>query len=144
MGWKPFNPTEESAILTAIKDAENKCSGEIRVHVDQYCKSDPMFKAKNVFNHLEMDQTELKNGVLIYVAVKDRKFSIIGDIGINEKVPEDFWESTIEIMIKEFASGNLSGGIVAGIQKAGEQLKHYFPYQNNDLDELPDDISYGA
>jgi uncharacterized membrane protein len=143
MSWNPFKSKEEQKILDAIQSAEKMCSGEIRVHMDEYCKGDVLFKATNVFNHLEMDKTDQRNGVLIYVAVKDRKFCIIGDIGIDQKVPSNFWESTRELMQNSFVNGSIPDGIVSGIHEAGQQLKEFFPAQKDDIDELPDDISYG-
>lgn len=142
--WHPFTPEEELQILTAIAQAELQTSGEIRVHVDKWCKTNPLFKARNTFLHLKMDTTKLRNGVLIYVAKNERKFAIVGDIGISEKVPADFWESTKEIMRKAFAEGNLVQGISLGIEEAGKQLKIHFPYDGDtDENELPNEISYG-
>ncbi len=144
MAWKPFSSKIEKSILDAINEAEETCSGEIRVHVDEYCKGDPMYKAKNLFFHLGMEATELKNGVLIYVAIGDKKFSIIGDTGINEKVPSDFWDSTKDMMLKHFKDGDIDAGIVTGIKNAGEQLKKYFPADDTKGNELSNDISYGS
>ncbi len=142
--WRPFSPEEEQQILRAIADAEMQTSGEIRVHVDKWCKTNPLFKAKNTFIHLKMDATKLRNGVLIYVAKQEKKFAILGDVGISEKVPEDFWESTKEIMRAEFAKGDAVAAISLGIAEAGKQLKKHFPYDaGTDENELPDTISYG-
>jgi len=144
MAWRPFSSKREKLILEAIAEAEEKCSGEIRVHIDEYCKGDPVFKAKNLFFHLEMDATALRNGVLIYVALKDHQFSIIGDSGINDKVPTDFWEQTKEDMLSHFKQNDFTGGIIAGIKSAGEQLQKYFPADDSKGNELTNDISYGA
>jgi uncharacterized membrane protein len=144
MAWKPFSTAVEKSILDAIRDAENQCSGEIRIHVDRFCKGDPYFKATNIFHHLEMAQTQLRNGVLIYVAVKDHKFAILGDEGIDQKVEEGFWESTKAKMIEEFSKGDIPGGIVRGIQEAGIQLKKYFPADDSLGNELSDELSYGS
>ncbi len=144
MAWKPFSSKVEQSVLDAIKTAESTCSGEIRIHVDKYCKGDPVLKATNLFFHLEMDQTEQHNGVLIYTAINDRKFSIIGDVGIDSKVPDNFWEETKELMLKKFKEGDISGGIVTGILHAGEQLSTFFPADDDKGNELTDDISYGS
>lgn len=144
MTWRPFSSKKEKLILAAIAEAEEKCSGEIRVHIDEYCKGDPVFKAQNMFFHLEMDKTHLHNGFLIYVALKDHKFSIIGDSGINEKVPDNFWDDTKEQMLIHFKRNDLTTGIIAGIQNAGEQLSKFFPADDSLGNELSNDISYGA
>jgi len=144
MAWKPFSTAIEKTILDAIADAENQCSGEIRVHIDRYCKGDPYVKATNIFHHLEMAQTKLRNGVLIYVAVKDHKFAIIGDEGIDTKVDDEFWESTKSKMTTEFQQGDIPGGIIRGISEAGNQLKKYFPADDSLGNELSDDLSYGT
>lgn len=143
MRWKPFDGNQEQRILACIAAAEKNTSGEIRVHVDKWCKSNPLFKANNMFIHLGMDKTEQRNGVLIYIALKEHKFAIVGDEGIDNVVPADFWDSAKSHMKNHFASGNVIEGICQGIKEAGEQLKQYFPYQSNDQNELPDTISYG-
>jgi uncharacterized protein len=127
MAWRPFSSKTEKLIVAAIADAEIKCSGEIRVHIDEYCKGDPMFKAQNLFFHLGMDSTDLRNGVLIYVALKDHKFSIIGDAGINDKVPSNFWDETKQYMLAHFKRNDITRAVIVGIDSAGEQLKTYFP-----------------
>ncbi|MFT5513861.1 MAG: putative membrane protein [Bacteroidia bacterium] len=144
MAWRPFSTKKEKLILAAIAKAEEMCSGEIRVHIDEYCKGDPVFKAQNLFFHLEMDNTDLRNGVLIYVALKDHQFSIIGDSGINEKVPDNFWDETKEQMLVHFKRKDMNTAIIAGVQSAGEQLQKYFPADDSRGNELTNDISYGS
>jgi uncharacterized membrane protein len=143
LDWQPFSSTEEQKILDAIVSAEENTSGEIRVHVDRYCKSDPVFKAKNQFLHLEMSNTELRNGVLIYVAMDEHKFAIVGDEGIDAKVGPTFWHSTKDLMIKNFKANKPVDAICEGIAEAGKQLKKYFPITDSDKNELHDTISYG-
>ena len=104
---------------------------------------DAFDRALEVFNTLKMDATELKNGVLVYVAVKNKSFVICGDQGINDLVPSDFWDSTKEVMANHFKNGNFKQGLIDGISKAGEQLKKYFPYQEGDTNELSNEISKG-
>ena len=99
-------------------------------------------RAAYVFKTLDMHKTGLRNGVLFYIAVEDRKFAVLGDTGINQKVPENFWEDIKEEMSVCFNEGKISKGLSTGIQKAGEQLKQFFPWQQDDVNELPDEISY--
>ena len=134
---------EELAIVEAIRMAENATSGEIRVHLEKTTSMDPFDRAMEVFHDLNMDATALKNGVLIYVAVKDKAFIICGDKGINDVVPNDFWDCTKDIMMAQFKSGNFKQGLIEGIARAGEQLQKYFPFQEDDNNELSNEISRG-
>jgi uncharacterized membrane protein len=142
MAWKPFTEAEEKRIVTAVKEAENDTSGEIRVHVDRYCKTNPLLKAQNLFTHLKLNETELKNGVIIYVSIEDKQVAVYGDQGINEVVEPDFWDTTLRKMTDLFKNGQLVEGICAGLKEAGERLKVHFPKSDNDINELPDEISY--
>ncbi|RZK49852.1 MAG: TPM domain-containing protein [Pedobacter sp.] len=137
-----FNTEEQELITNAVAEAESKTSGEIRVALEKHCTEDPKERALKYFYDLEMDATSLKNGVLIYLAYEDHKFAIIGDKGINDVVPADFWETTKVAMRAHFMAGNLAEGIVAGIKLAGEKLALYFPYQTGDINELPNEIVY--
>ena len=134
---------EESAIVEAIRVAEKETSGEIRVHIEKTTSKVPFDRALEVFHELKMDETHLKNGVLIYLAVADKKFVICGDQGINEVVPVDFWDSTKDIIATQFKIGNFKQGLIDGITKAGEQLRHHFPYEEGDTNELSNKISKG-
>jgi len=134
---------EEQAVVEAIRLAETATSGEIRVHIEKTTAIDPYERALEVFHTLNMHETQLKNGVLLYVAVKDRAFVICGDQGINDLVPADFWETTKEIMGTHFKNGNFKQGLIDGITKAGDQLKTYFPYLEGDTNELSNEISKG-
>lgn len=134
---------EEQAVVEAIRLAEKNTSGEIRVHIEKKSSENVFERAKEVFHLLKMDETELKNGVLIYLAVKDKTFVICGDKGINELVPADFWDCTRDLMTKNFKTGNYMQGLVEGIQRAGEQLQKFFPYQEGDKNELSNEISKG-
>jgi len=138
-----FTQDEQDSIVNAIKTAELNTSGEIRVHIEKTCKGDVLDQAANWFSKLDMHKTELRNGVLIYLAVLDRKFAVIGDVGINQKVPDDFWDTTKLKMLEHFKVNNLSKGLEEGILMAGEQLKSFFPWQSDDINELVDDISFG-
>jgi len=140
---KIFNEEEKRQIVEAIKLAENNTSGEIRVHIESSCKGDVLDQAAYIFKKLNMNKTELRNGVLFYLAVKNRRFAIIGDAGINAKVPENFWDQIQVAVLAEFALGNFAAGLASGINMAGEQLKSHFPHETNDVNELSDEISFG-
>ncbi len=137
-----FTPEQQDDIKQAILNAELNTSGEIRVHIQKKCKGDVLDRAAHIFKSIGMDKTTSKNGVLFYVAIENRSFAILGDSGINAVVPADFWESTKILMINHFREGRFAEGIVAGIEKAGEQLKEHFPYQRDDINELNDEISF--
>ncbi len=140
---KYFTEENKLQIANAIRIAELNTSGEIRVHIEKFCKGDVLDQAAYVFEKLEMHKTQLRNGVLFYVAIDDQKFAILGDSGINQKVPTDFWEKAKEIVLLNFKEGNLTEGLTKGILMAGEQLKEHFPYMKDDKNELSDDISFG-
>ncbi len=134
---------EEQEIVEAIRLAEKETSGEIRIHLEKTTSKDHYNRALEVFNLLKMNETELKNGVLIYLAIEDHKFVICGDKGINDVVPHEFWDCTKDIMASEFKKENFKDGLVLGISRAGEQLKKYFPFQDGDTNELSNEISKG-
>ena len=129
---------DENEIVAAIQLAEKNTSGEIRVHIEQTTSKVPFDRALEVFYELKMNETQLQNGVLIYLASADKQFVICGDKGINEVVATDFWDSTKEIMAAQFKQG-----LIDGITQAGEQLKTYFPWQADDTNELSNEISKG-
>ncbi|HLP72627.1 MAG TPA: TPM domain-containing protein [Bacteroidales bacterium] len=137
-----FSAEEQGKLLAAIKEAEKETSGEIRLHVESTCDGEVLDRAAWVFKKLGMEKTAERNGVLFYLAVQDRKFAIIGDAGINAKVPEGFWDSISGLLTKNFKEGKFTEGLSEGIIKAGEQLKAHFPYLKSDVNELPDDISF--
>lgn len=138
-----FDESEKKQIAEAIKEAELNTSGEIRLHVEGSCKADVMDRAVYIFEKLSMHKTELRNGVLFYLAVADKKFAILGDAGINAKVPENFWDEIKETVIAHFRLGKHAEGLSKGIKMAGEKLKAEFPYQSDDTNELSDEISFG-
>lgn len=133
----------EEKILQSIKEAELKTSGEIRLHVDKICEGDPVLIAQDWFYQLGMDKTDLQNGVLFYLALESRKFSVIGDKGIDAKVPDDFWKKIIDDMVPLLKENKLVDAMALGIKRTGEALSQYFPYQLDDINELSDEISYG-
>lgn len=135
---------EQDRVTHAVSQAENRTSGEIRVVVENVVgKGTAMDKAAVYFEKLEMHKTVLRNGVLIYLAVEDHQFAIIGDKGINSKVEKDFWECTKDKMLDHFRQGNYAQGLIEGILQAGEKLHTYFPKQDDDVNELPDEIYFG-
>lgn len=134
---------EEQEIIESIGKAEKNTSGEIRVHIEKETSVAAINRAMEVFRNLNMEDTQERNGVIIYVAVKSKQFAIYGDKGINEKVGADFWNSTKEAMQNHFKNGNFKQGLIDGILKAGEQLKTHFPYQDDDTNELSNEISKG-
>ncbi len=134
---------EEQEIISAILIAEKNTSGEIRVHIEASVSKDVFERALEVFHLLKMFNTKAQNAVLIYVAVNDKKFVIYGDDGINKVVPKNFWDTTKNTMQAHFVKGNFKEGIVAGILKAGEELKAHFPWQIDDENELSNEISKG-
>jgi len=140
---KYFSEENKLQIANAIRAAETNTSGEIRVHIEKHCSEDVLDRAAFWFEKLEMHKTELRNGVLFYLAIEDHRFAILGDAGINQKVPADFWNETKELVISKFREGKIAQGLADGIIKAGEQLQAHFPYNKGDVNELSDDISYG-
>ena len=136
-----LNPDQESKVVEAIKEAERNTSGEIRVHIEAHSDMDPMDRAKAVFAQLEMHKTEARNGVIFYVGVQDHSFVILGDQGIDQKVDDDFWESTKDLVLANLKNGDFDKGLIEGILEAGKQLKAYFPFQSDDENELSDEIS---
>jgi uncharacterized membrane protein len=126
---KYFTEQNKLQISNAIRVAETDTSGEIRVHIEKYCKGDVLDRAAYVFDKLEMQKTKLRNGVLFYLAVEDKKFAILGDVGINQKVPEDFWKCITENAIESnLKIRSITEGLTEGIIEAGKQLKEHFPY----------------
>ena len=144
MSAKKFFTVEQQKIIQqAIANSELNTSGEIRVHIDDTCKGNVLDCAANTFHRLKMNKTELRNGVLFYLAVSDQKFAIIGDKGINEKVFPDFWDTIKETMLSHFKQNQFTEGLSKGIEMAGEKLKTHFPFQSNDKNELTNDMSFG-
>jgi uncharacterized membrane protein len=140
---KFFTDSQQQAIIKSIENAELNTSGEIRLHVEDTCKINPVDRAIEIFEKLEMHKTELRNGVLFYLATKDKKIAVIGDKGINDIVTENFWDDVKNEIINQFKNNLFSEGICKGIEMAGEKLKMHFPFQVDDTNELSNDISFG-
>ncbi len=137
-----FTNEEQQRIKSAVVDAEKHTSGEIRVCIEKKCSEEALDRAANYFRKLDMHKTDLRNGVLIYMATVDRKFAIIGDVGINKVVPAGFWDDAKDAMLADLKLGKLVEGIITGVAMAGEHLQKYFPHQLDDKNELPDDIAF--
>jgi uncharacterized membrane protein len=139
---KFFSTEQQAQILAAVKEAEMETSGEIRVHIESSLKGDVLDRAAWLFKKLGMHETAERNGVLFYLAVSDKKFAIIGDAGINAKVPGGFWDDISELLKKNFKEGMFTEGLSEGILLAGKHLKMHFPHKPDDVNELPDEISF--
>jgi uncharacterized membrane protein len=138
-----FKLGERIRIVDAVKQAEKNTSGEIRVHIENQSKKDVLDRAADVFALLKLHKTAKRNGVLFYLAIQDKQFAVLGDAGINAVVPPNFWESIKNEMVKHFAQNDFTQGLITGVTMAGEKLKEHFPYQTDDINELPDEISFG-
>ena len=139
---KILNNEEDRRVVEAIQQAERNTSGQIKVHIENFCHINVERRSLMVFKHLKMNKTKQRNGVLIYLAVKDHKFAILGDEGINKVVGDDFWNDVKDLMMSHFKEGRFAKGLEQGIQRCGEKLKAYFPHQNDNTNEIPDEISY--
>ena len=137
-----LNNEEDRRIVEAIKQAELNTSGEIKVHIENHCRGKVEERSLFIFNHLKLNETRQRNGVLIYLAVRDHKFAILGDKGINDVVEADFWNDIRDLMATAFKEGRFADGLEQCIMRCGEKLKTYFPYQSDDINEIPDEISY--
>jgi len=139
-----FTPQENETIVNAIRAAEKRTSGEIRVFVESRCSFvNPVDRAVEVFFGLKMDKTEDRNGVVLYIAMKDHQLAVFGDKGIHEKVGTEFWNKEVNKMLSSFGKENYTDGIVQIVTEIGEALVSNFPYENEDRNELPDDIVFG-
>ena len=140
-----FSPVEKEKIVQAIRNAEMRTSGEIRVYVESRCRFiDPMDRALEIFTNLKMEQTEYRNGVLLYVALKDRQLAVYGDKGVHEKTGDEVWNSAVKKVIAHFNKEDYAGGICLCIAEIGESLQQHFPYDRTvDKNELPDEIIFG-
>lgn len=138
---KFFSANEKQKIIAAIQTAEKETSGEIRVHLEELSRRPVFDRAVEVFHTIGMNRTALKNGVLIYLATANKEFAILGDRGINQVVPENFWNEITQQLSEQFAQGNFCEGLCESILLIGEKLKTYFPHKTDDQNELSDDIS---
>jgi uncharacterized membrane protein len=140
-----FTQEEKQQLVEAIQKAEHQTSGEVRIFVESKCRYvDALDRAQEIFFSLKMNETELRNGTLIYVAVKDKQAAVLGDEGIHQKVGAEYWKDVVARMLLQFRNQKLADGICQGIHDLGEALKFYFPYNSDtDKNELPDEIVFG-
>ncbi len=136
-----LSPGEREQVLTAIRSFERSTSGEIRVHLQERIDGAARDAAARVFDRLGMANTRDRNGVLFFVGVRDRRFAVIGDMGIYDAVPRDFWNGVVQRVEGRFVDGRYADGLVEGIQIAGMALAEHFPPRPDDVNELPDDLS---
>ena len=139
-----FSAEQIKQIESAIKSAEENSSGEICVHIENKCKADPIACATKIFHKLKMHKTELRNGVMLYVAVRDKKFAVIGDEGIHKNVPEGFWDTVRDKMGEKFKQEKFTEGLCEGIEMTGKELKKYFPRSASDKNELSNEVTFGS
>ena len=139
-----FSERERHWIAAAIRKAESETSGEIRVHVEGRCPGDPTGRAHEIFAALGMHRTTRRNGVLLYLAVRDRRLAVVGDEGMHRAVPERFWEGVAGEMERHFRTGRFLDGLLSGIERLGAELARHFPRARDDRNELPDIPSEGG
>jgi len=135
--------SDRKRVAEAIRIAEQRTSGEIRVHIEDHIEEDVLDHAAFIFNELGMQRTKDRNGVLIYVSVADRKAAVIGDGGINDLVPPRFWHDVLSVMQIHFAAGRHADGLCEAASMVGEKLRDLHPFQRNDTDELSNEVSIG-
>ena len=135
-----FSKLDSDRIVEAIAEAEKKSSGQVRVHVTHRKPENLEQRAERRFERLGMTRTAHRNGVLIYIAPKLRRFRILGDTGVHEKCGDEFWKETAAEMEELFRRGEFTEGVVKGVQKAGDLLALHFPHSASDVNELPDQI----
>ena len=140
-----FTADESARIVEAIRGAEQRTSGEIRVFIESRCRFvDPLDRAAEIFWNLKMDHTVYRNSVLLYVAVKDHQFAIFADTGIHEKLGNEFWQKEVNMMSRHFRENHYLEAILYVINDIGQALHVHFPYDPNaDKNELPDDLVFG-
>ncbi len=143
---KPFFSEQENhLIVEAIKSAEKYTSGEVRVFVESKCKwVDAIDRAAELFFQLKMENTDQRNAVLVYIAIKDRQLAVFGDEGIHQKLGNEYWNKVVSEMLSLFDKNDFSNGIANCVRQIGEALHTHFPYDGTtDKNELPDDIVFG-
>jgi len=136
---------DDTRIVSAIREAESRSRGEIRVHVAEREVADPRTEAARVFERLGMADTAERNGVLLFVAPASQSITVLGDRAVHERCGEAFWTAVVESVRGEFSAGRFTEGIVAGVRALGDELARHFPRRpgESDLNELPDTVSHG-
>lgn len=140
-----FSAVEQDLIVQAIRDAELRTSGEVRVYIESHCTYvDPLRRAKEIFLNLKMQETAARNAALVYVAMKDRQLAVFGDEGIHQKVGDAFWNNEVQKMLSHFNKQDYASGIAGVVTAIGQALETHFPYDGlSDKNELPDEIVFG-
>jgi hypothetical protein len=137
-----LGPEEQASVVGAIKNAETMTSGELRIHIELHCPGDPLARAAALFSQLKMDKTDLRNGVLVYCALKDRRFALYGDAGIHARLGLTYWQQLAEKVQQEIRGNSLAAGLALAAESIGSSLAEHFPRAADDHNELPDDISF--
>jgi uncharacterized membrane protein len=141
---KFFSDEEQQLIVSAIQKAERATSGEVRVYVESRCSyMDALDRAVELFAQMGMQATAERNAVLVYVATRDQQFAVFGDEGIHRKVGPDYWNTEVIKMMRDFNRENYALGIAGCIEDIGQALQQFFPYTDNDKNELSDEIQFG-
>ena len=138
-----LTPAERERVRDTVRAAEKRTSGEIRVHMDDVISGNVLDHAATVFTELEMHRTAYRNGILIYISVAQHRAAVIGDAGINARLPHGYWNDVLEVILHEFKAERYCDGLCMGIERLGEQLHTHFPRERSDVNELNDDISFG-
>lgn len=139
-----FSPQEKQMITDAIKLAEKQTSGEVRVFIEKKCQYvNAIDRAKELFDKMDMYKTAERNAVIVYVALKHRQLAVFADVGIYEKTGASFWNNSVQTMLAHFNKEDYVDGIAGVVKKIGQALNTHFPFQKNDVNELPDDIVFG-
>lgn len=140
-----FTAEEQQQLVEAIQKAEQRTSGEVRLFVESHCRFvNAVDRATEIFSSLQMNKTELRNATLVYIATDDKQAAVFGDVGIHEKVGEEYWKAVVERMLFEFRQEKLLSGVCTAITLLGEALAEHFPYdKDTDKNELPDEIVFG-
>jgi uncharacterized membrane protein len=136
-----FSRFDADRIVAAIVEAEKKSSGEVRVHVTRRKPDDIERRALERFHRLGMAATKARNGVLLYIAPRARRFRIVGDVAIHEKCGESFWTEVAQAIEADFRRGAFTDGVVRGVERIGEVLAEHFPREAGDANELPDRVT---
>ena len=140
-----LSPDEQEQVKAAVAAAELLTSGEIRVYMEAripWFRRDPYVRARQVFARLGMHATGERNGVLVYLATRTRKFAVLGDEKLHERVGEAFWNDIRDLMAAHFREDRFVEGLAEGIALVGERLRENFPHREDDVNELSDEISY--
>jgi len=136
--------SEEGLLVGYIQEQESQTSGEIRIHIEDYCESEPLERAISVFRYLNMHKTRDRNGILIYLSARDHQLAIWGDEGIDSKVTQKFWDEIVAITASDFRAKEYLLGLKAAVKLVGRKLREEFPRKDDDTNELSNEISYGS